>query len=333
MATDINIALAEFMRDTVNLERDQTKWARESRDWLLGRISNFAVEDDKFPNPYKEKDILLGSFHRRTKTRPLDDIDLITALTAEGSTYATYPDRICLNVHSESKRLLGLCHEGTVQLNSKRVLNKLVDSLKNVAQYRRADIGRNGEAAVVSLVTYDWSFDVVPAFFTVPEADGRTYYLIPDGAGHWKKTDPRIDEQRIAKVSQTHGDIVLSCIRLLKYWNKRRTVPTVRSYVLESMIISYYERPTTKSSQFVDIELRTALDSLAISILSPVPDPKGLQGDLNSLSLQERLDLSARARSDVALLAEARTAETSGDHRTAMARWRQVIGDTFPAYG
>jgi hypothetical protein len=334
MATNINAALAEFMLNFVNLDRDETNVARASLAWLLTQLSNFPIADNTFPTPYHERDILLGSFHRRTKTRPLDDIDLISVLSAEGSNYTLGGPPISLHVAAGSSRLLSLCHDDTILLNSKRVLNKFVTALKGVGQYRRADIGRNGEAAVIDLTTYPWSFDVVPAFFTKPESDGRTYYLIPDGEGHWKKTDPRIDEQRIAAVKQKHGATVLPCIRLLKYWNKRRTVPTVKSYTLESMILSHYENQTEKASELIDVEFARVLNTLTSAIHFAVPDPKNIQGDLNTLTHQERIDLSAKARSDVGLIVQALDAERlHGDHRTAIARWREVIGDNFPSYG
>ena len=275
---------------------------------------------------------MLGSFHRRTKIRPLDDVDLIFGLSAEGSTYGTFGSQIVLYAHPESRRLQSLCHDGTQQVNSRKVLNRFVTALSNVPQYKRADIGRDGEAAVVSL-SYDWSFDVVPAFFTKPEADGRTYYLIPDGQGHWKKTDPRIDDQRIIAQNQRHQGIVLPTIRLLKYWNKRRTVPTVRSYAFESMILSHYEATAPAQVAWVDVECCKVLNTIATSIYLAIPDPKGIQGDLNTLSITERQELSTRANVDVNLINEAIGAENSGDHRTAMARWRQVIGPDFPAYG
>lgn len=330
---NINVAIQEFMRDQVNLDPTQTGLARTSRNWLIDQIRSFPQKDDTFPRPYQEVDVLLGSFHRRTKVRPLDDVDLIFGLSAEGSTYGTSGSQIVLYAHQESRRLLSLCHDGTQQVNSRKILNRFVMALSNVPQYRRAEIGRDGEAAVVSLSSYTWSFDVVPAFFTKPESDGRQYYLIPDGQGHWKRTDPRIDDLRIATQDRRHGGVVLPCIRLLKYWNKRRTVPTVRSYAFESIILSHYESLASAATTYIDLECRNVLNTLASSIYLPIPDPKGIQGDLNTLSITERMELSTRANVDVNLIDEALRAEQSGDHQTAIARWRQVMGPDFPAYG
>jgi hypothetical protein len=281
--TNINTAIAEFVRHRVDLDPEETKSARASRDWLLGQIRGFPTADVSFPRPYQEVDILLGSFHRRTKVRPLDDVDLITGLHAEGATYWTYADHIRLLVPDSSTRLLALCYDDSNTLNSRKVLNRFVSALSAVPQYRRAEIGRDGEAAVVELVSY--------------------------------------------------GQIVLPTIRLLKYWNKRRTVPTVRSYVLESMILSHYEQAVVSPHKYIDLEFRNALATLANHIHYPVMDPKGIQGDMNTLSAAERFALSSRAPADVALVNQALAAEQLQDHRSAMARWRQVVGDEFPPYG
>jgi hypothetical protein len=124
---------------------------------------------------------------------------------------------------------------------------------------------------------------------------------------------------------------VLPCIRLLKYWNKRRTVPTVQSYTLESMILSHYENQTEKASELIDVEFARVLNTLTSAIHFAVPDPKNIQGDLNTLTPQERIDLSVKARSDVGLIVQALDAERlHGDHRTAIARWKEVVGDNFP---
>ncbi|CAD5789332.1 Uncharacterised protein [Escherichia coli] len=67
--------------------------------------------------------------------------------------------------------------------------------------YSETDVKRNQEAATLKLKSYDWNFDIVPAFITTPDSFGKTYYLIPDGNCHWKKTDPRIDMQKVTDLN------------------------------------------------------------------------------------------------------------------------------------
>lgn len=48
MATTVNNAFAQFMKDTLNLDADKTKLARTSRDNLIENIKGFSGDDDFF---------------------------------------------------------------------------------------------------------------------------------------------------------------------------------------------------------------------------------------------------------------------------------------------
>ena len=49
MAKTVIEAFNDFLKDTVNLDPEQTKKARSSRDWLVGQIGSFPDKDEKFP--------------------------------------------------------------------------------------------------------------------------------------------------------------------------------------------------------------------------------------------------------------------------------------------
>lgn len=83
MATTVNNAFEEFMRDVVNLEADKTSTARKSRDNLIDNINGFSGESDFF-KIYESKNLKFGSFARKTKIRELDDIDLMLCIAAGG---------------------------------------------------------------------------------------------------------------------------------------------------------------------------------------------------------------------------------------------------------
>lgn len=88
MAKTVNEAFAEFIRDVVNLDPDTVTEARQSRDNLLDNIKEFDGDSDFF-KLYWEKRIQFGSFGRGTKCWPLDDIDYMVCLSANGCTYDT----------------------------------------------------------------------------------------------------------------------------------------------------------------------------------------------------------------------------------------------------
>jgi hypothetical protein len=260
MVKTVNEAFDFFLKNKVNLDSEQTKSARTSRNWLINQIALFPVKDVNFPRLYSEKNIQFGSFARRTKKRELDDIDQMIALSAEGAYYSELSDRIEIHVPDSAYKLKLLCSGDTDILNSIKVVNKFVALLKQVPQYQKAEIKRNQEAATLNLTSYPWTFDIVPCFFTQPNLFDKDYYLIPDGRGNWKKTDPRIDGKRVTDVNQYHDGNVLNVIRLLKYWNKRPTMPSISSYLIENIILNFYSARFNKASRFVDLEVPALFD-------------------------------------------------------------------------
>ena len=218
MATTVISAFNEFLKDKVNLDPEQTKKARASKDWLINQIHNFPINDTEFPKLYSDVNIGFGSFARKTKKRPIDDIDLMIGISAEHTTYTEYSNRIEMNVPESASNLRKLCHDYTNKLNSIKVINRFIKSLENIPQYSKSEINRNQEAAVLNLTSYDWSFDIVPCFHTTPDPNhnNRIFYLIPDGSGNWKFTDPRLDRDRVTNINTKQSGRVLQLIRLMK---------------------------------------------------------------------------------------------------------------------
>lgn len=332
MATTVIQAFNEFLQDKVNLDPDKTTKGRNSRDWLVGQIQHFENDDTEFPEVYTEKNIYFGSFARRTKKRPLDDIDIMICLKANGCTYLEYSDRIEITVPETATRFLRYRNDGTSILNSRKLINKFVEKLADIPQYDKAEIKRNLEAATLNLTSYDWVFDIVPCFFTTEDQFGRTYYIIPDGKGNWKKTDPRIDKERLTNLNKNHDGNILNVIRTVKYWNKRATMPTMSSYLLENMIIEYYQTKSTIASQFVDIELVDIFLDIHNRVYNNINDPKGIQGNINLLTLDEKRKISQIAYDDYVIAFNARQLEQQKNMKGSINKWREIFGDEFPKY-
>jgi hypothetical protein len=332
MAKTVIEAFNKFMTDTINLDPDQTKKARGSREWLVGQIETFPDSDTKFPSIYSEKNIFYGSFSRRTKKRPLDDIDIMICMKADGCTYNELTDKIELTVPVTATRFKDFVNDGTSILNSRKVINAFITKLTGVPQYKKAEIKRNLEAATLNLESYDWVFDIVPCFFTTEDDFKRTYYIIPDGNGNWKKTDPRIDSDRLSRLNTAHEENLLNVIRAIKYWNTRPTMPTMGSYLLENMMLDYYEEQTTVASKYVDIEIVKVLLEIHRRVSNPVNDPKGIQGNLNNLSFEDRKKIKDRAYQDYSKAFEARQLEIAKNDEDSIGKWIEVFGDKFPKY-
>jgi hypothetical protein len=332
VATTVNNAFSEFMKDKVNIDPVDTKKARTSRDNLIDNIHALGDKDNFF-NLYTEKDIPFGSFARRTKIRPLDDIDIMICIKADGSTYYEYTDRIEITVNDDGYPQSTCCNTGTKILNSTKVINKFISHLSLLKEYKKAELHKRGEAATLQLKSYTWNFDIVPCFFTKPTADGKTFYIIPDGSGNWKKTDPTKDRDKISEVNQKHEGRMLDTIRLVKYWNKRPTMPLIPSYTLECLLLNYFNNMSKTANQYIDVRFLNALARISEAIYLPVHDPKGIQGDLNKLSLDEQKKISQRALSDCQKALDAINLETKqNDHKSSIKKWGEIFGSDFPTY-
>lgn len=333
MASTVSAAFAAFLRDSVNLAPSDSQLARKSRTWLRGKLAEFSEKHDDFPNPFPDssKQVDFGSFSRRTKIRELDDVDLIHCLTGEGATYLEHEGVLRLTVPSTS-RLYAFRHPNTDLLDSRRVINRFVKALKEVPQYSSSEANRRGEAAVLRLTSRPWDFDILPGFFTAPESSGRTYYVIPNGSGHWKKTDPRRDREWVTSVNQKHEGRVLNIVRVMKFWQRRPTMPWMAPYSFECMVVNNYDGRWDTASDVIDSEIPKALDGISSAVHGAILDPKDIQGDLNSLGLVERLKIAERATSDATKAREARKLDEQGETRRAIAKWQEVFGPCFPDY-
>jgi len=336
MATTVISAFNDFQKNIVNLDSTTSSTARSSRDWLLDQISKFPENNDNFPNLYPEIDIGFGSFARKTKTRPLDDIDLMVGIKADGCTYyerswddieLNFPENYSGKLKKYAKIL------DSSALSSTRITNAFKSELSKVSQYSSAEIKRDGEAATLKLKSYTWNFDIVPCFLTSPDSDGNSYYLIPNRSGSWKKTNPKTDRDRLSKVNQNQSGHVLNVIRILKYWKQANNI-NIGSYLLEAMILYYYENKSDDScSSFVDMELSNVFSHLASNILNIIPDPKGIQTDINDIDYYRRSTLEGVFKKFSRLSTEARQLEIDQKQEESINKWKEVFGNNFPNYG
>ena len=333
MAYTVANAFNIFRSTEVDLPADVTKTARISRDFLIQQINGTAADDKTFPR-LSGGYISFGSFARSTKTRPLDDVDMLLLLNGRGtesrpsqSNNYTYWLKIM-----DSSVPLASFPDDYGYVNSTKVLNKIKSGLSDIRKYKNADIKKNMEAVTLSLPSYDWVFDIVPA---VPIADnngGIAYYLIPNGKGDWKRTDPRIDEANCNRVDLRHNKLFRPTVRLLKYWNTRPIAPALPSYYLE--ILAWKVFSTLPLIPTLQVGIERFFQTVRPHILMSCPDPKGLgpplDADITSEAKQKVVEAMAGAgkSADYALMYE-----RQGNHEKAIYWWQRVFGEGFPQYG
>ncbi|MCK5677032.1 MAG: hypothetical protein KAH72_00960 [Flavobacteriaceae bacterium] len=326
MANTVNSAFNKFNKDFVNLKPERTKKANSSRDWLYIQLNNLdGNEELDFPFKYQEKHIKFGSFARKTKIRELDDVDIMFCLTANGATYLKNLDVYTIHTPNADQRLKNLSDYDV--LNSKKVVNKLKLSLSKIEYYSSAELHSRGEAATLDLQSYEWVFDIVPCFYT-----DMDLYLIPDGNGNWKATDPRIDQNLVTTTNQSYDGRALQLIRTLKYWNRHNSSYTIKSYLFEQILINYIKSKSSLS-EYIDLDIRDFFNYLSINIYNSVQDPKGIQGDLNTYSYDIKYSISQKASWAYGKAREATNAEIQEhDQKKAISKWCEIFGSKFPTY-
>jgi hypothetical protein len=215
-------AFDAFRKNTVDLAPDVTKKARGSRDYLFDQLKLLSKNIWDFPRLGRGY-IPYGSFARNTKIHPLDDIDFLVLLNGEWTTAKVAtgtPHTYWLWINDVTSPLADF-HDDYGYVNSTKILNKIKNSLASVNNYKKAEIRKNMQAVTLSLSSYAWTFDIVPAVPVNDGSGGYAYYLIPNGSGDWLHTDPRIDATNVTTLNTQHSGSLLPTIRLLKYWNWR----------------------------------------------------------------------------------------------------------------
>lgn len=328
MAKTVNLGFIELNKDFINLETEKTKTARTSRDWLYEKMNYFPNNDNSFPLSYEDRHIKYGSFSRNTKIRELDDIDLIYCLHADSAYYSKsnlYTNKYYLHTENAGERLKKLSNDNI--LNSIKVVNKFVSNLSSISQYKSARIHRRQEAATLNLTSYDWCFDIVPAFHTT-----EGFYLIPDGSGNWKPTNPGLDQKYITKINLQHNFSVHQLVRTLKYWNRRVQMPTINSYLFENFVLNFAEKQE-KLSDFIDVNLINFWYYLKTAIYNDVIDPKGIEINLNQLTYDDKNKIQSKANDAYLKGYEAYRLELENkDQQSAINKWREIFGENFPKY-
>lgn len=325
MASTVNTAFNEFNRDTVNLLKERTDRAKASRNWLFTQLNGLESKEDlDFPFKYEINHINYGSFERKTKIRELDDVDLMFCFTADGASYTKYSTNLYqINTPNAGQRLKKLSDNSI--LNSRRVVNKVKSSLSKISQYNSAELHSRGEAVTLNLTSYEWVFDIVPCFYT-----DTGLFLIPNGDGNWKPTDPRIDQKNVTDENQSKEGRLLQLIRTLKYWNRRNS--TYTSYFFENLVINY-SKSKLELSQWIDYDIKSFFYFLSQAIWNSTYDPKGFQGDLNAFNYTEKFSISQKADWAYQKASEAIKAETEEkDMKKSINLWREIFGSSFPQY-
>lgn len=241
---------------------------------------------------------LTGSYSRSTMIAPLAeaDIDIFTVLAASyysSDGQAALLDRI------------------------KRVLKETYPKTPNIS--------RSGQAVTISFT--DFKVDVVPAFHR--RGGG---YLIPNTqGGTWISTDPKRHVELSSEANIAHKGDLVPLIKMLKRWN-REIDSHFRSFHLEVLAWQIFAGVTISN---FSSGARYFFDKGRDLISKANPDPAGFGGEVGYyLNTRAKVDNAvSRFATAYSGAMKAEDYARRGFVADAIAEWRKVFGDTFPAYG
>lgn len=148
--------------------------------------------------------------------------------------------------------------------------------------------------------------------------------------GIGKKTDPRIDQNRTTKINILNNGKVLQLIRTMKYW-KNIYWSSVSSYMFEQMILNI--STLMDFNQSFSRQICVSLNNLSNQILNSVPDPKNMQGNLNTFDYETKKSLSNKAFECFMIANDAWIKEIENSQKEAIELWGTIFGNEFPIYG
>ena len=99
------------------------------------------------------------------------------------------------------------------------------------------------------------------------------------------------------------------------------------------MILDYFTQ-VDKCNNFIDCRFREILKYIAENIFNPVYDSKNIEGNINTLTTDQKNALHTRTFNDYIKASEAISAEVSEKNQAKSIRiWRSLFGDNFPTFG
>jgi hypothetical protein len=214
--------------------------ASDSQNVFRALLVTEAQRDPSFPRLLVEadQDFIGGSFARRTKIAPLDDIDIYIPLDGGGFVHACPGMQSCPLLSDNPtlwNPLQGSKWMGAENISSGALLDAFADVLRqyypDTAKIRKPA----GEAVRVmtSQDLGDLGYNVTPCLvLDYPHARELRVYLVPDGNNGWIRTNPRYDAALTDALSARNKNF-RKAVKIVKFWNSNIFRNTLNSYYIE----------------------------------------------------------------------------------------------------
>ncbi len=202
---------------------------------------------------------LAGSYIRRTKIHPIDDLDIFFHINFSNTRIQsdTNGTKICLkgDIDSHQLKKYSTNELGTYYVSPIKLINHIGTIVKE-SYTTTNEQHRNGECYTVYLSSKLLTIDCVP-YAWVNEHD---YMLIPSGWKdlYWKKTNPKIDKDTITDMDATYQGKLRWVIKIMKFWNKNKnTWVKFKSYILECLVYFAFKNKCNVQMSYLQLLFHT----------------------------------------------------------------------------
>lgn len=204
---------------------------------------------------YKNSDIisdsfLTGSYIRHTKIHPIDDLDIFFEINL-------LPWLELEECENNKFKILSIVNNYPYESGSdnKKYLSpiKIINHIWNIVKTRYPNTReqwRNWECYTAFFSSYNLTIDCVPCVRLV-SGD----YLIPYWWNnlYWKKTNPKIDEEKIDELNKYYDKRLKGIIKIMKFWNKKYNNSRFKSYHLECLIYYCFQEKGNISMSYIEL--------------------------------------------------------------------------------
>ena len=243
---------------------------------------------------------LSGSYDRKTKIRPLHDIDILVVFDP--------------SVAYDAK--------GTM-IKPRQLLSEIGKSMPAL----RRKIPRVGNSKLqdrsLNVAVDGIGFDLVPAF----ALQGGGYFISDRKQQEWIPTDPLKFAEQLTSLNQSDyfGERLIPFIKMLKWW-ANLSAPELKSYLIEVLILKCLQGMESFSDACGNFFFQASKEILG-SVCDPVTGR-----EVNELLPLQRLELMRELRRNLSLTLDAQVAEKLGKPAKVSAQFfSQIFGPKFPA--
>jgi Second Messenger Oligonucleotide or Dinucleotide Synthetase domain len=247
---------------------------------------------------------LTGSYSRNTLIAPLSEADIDVFVVLDPKYFYNYTD-------GKNGGQAGLLDA------VKRALRRTYP--------RTPDIARSGQAVTIRFE--DFLVDLIPGFH---RSGGG--YLIPNSITQsWISTNPKRHVEISAAANSAHQGDLVPLIKMIKAWNKQLD-QYFRSFHLE--VLAWKVLEGVEISDFPS-GIRYFFDKARDLVTKQNLDPADYGGDVgNYLNTAEKVHSAVtRLQTGYDRALKAEDFARRGFTKDAIAMWRSIFGDYFPAYG